>query len=1741
MKGVKQKRPMTTSNVTRRQNIFKDKANETLNKTKTRLILDKSQSPKNVTQIIQNQGMLSLSNQSAMKSQNSKQKGQSKKQEFQEQNSNKLYRLPSLSKCLEHEILPKNSIMLRQLCELASTNRNFLKSHFNEFIKKNSAVSPHLQKTVNTKDHIQFNNDLQSLISDDLKQNQKISPGRIQSAGAQRSQCNSNKGGQYRYQTSQVTRRQNIFKDKANETLNKTKTRLILDKSQSPKNVTQIIQNQGMLSLSNQSAMKSQNSKQKGQSKKQEFQEQNSNKLYRLPSLSKCLEHEILPKNSIMLRQLCELASTNRNFLKSHFNEFIKKNSAVSPHLQKTVNTKDHIQFNNDLQSLISDDLKQNQKISPGRIQSAGAQRSQCNSNKGGQYRYQTSQVNKVDLKIDTQHNMLKPKNNPNLLQSLFKKDSQEPRQINQVKIHLPFEKAYITTNSKISQNYVNNLSFISSPKILQLNNLNNSNTHTQENDLNSNRDLLDITQFTPLTPPLAKEDNQTQFLEIDVFEKKAEQNQGRNNFMINYQFDTQTTDSQIVNIQSNREIQKDQGIPNQKQSTQKFLRKKIFSAQPQNRKKFARNQNSNDNLRNKKYLQEKRAGENSTNNLLKSEQSKTEVFSSFRDRESDVIESQMEPIGLGSENNLIKSQNQTLIHKINEDEVYIENMSPIKVKNYPFHKLQNTFLDQKSSLNLNDNQTHRTTVAFSPSNHTNYTRQAQILEQSKSGLGNHIPLKSFNVQRRTLKSAGRQRINKNALQTTRDDYTQEEERTTSLTARRANLNHKNTSQNNPSVRFRYNYRDHSSRGNAQVQADITNNSFQKRELSDNYPNLDNEDLINIQDAEDSNNVMLSEQYYRSQIEQQMKDSLLNSFYRNNVRYEMKQNSDGGKHLLNGIDLMGTNSINIQENSKNAVAMQTSYTQLNRGDSYESQGIIREADTIQEKATMEIPTIHIYNENINSNNNLHSNSLIHISLQSFLKPQNDQSQNVILTSHSNQLENLSSNNHLTNDNNQQRQLLQTQNLVNNHYQIKSVYQLEKEAASQGLIQKYSMYEQPNNSNKNLGMQGLSEYRRKLIERHIQDNVQEEEEENDGHYQSNTITQDEIQLQQQLLKEIAPHHYSLVKKKLKLTNDLISPKGISLNRTQPIVITPKSQSNLLSNKTQQILAQHKDYLIKQSQTFSQKQLKDLQNLYDEQQLLQLCFSTSPSSVKYDPIYVSQKINELIKREKIQKAQNQQKDMNVQTSQKHTPLGTNSYRIELDRDENVRLSNFQVQINNSGQLQNPRRKNIKIGKARDLDITQQTDDMINNSAFVSTLQRKTLNSSIHMNQTKTSLPSKYNKSQKGNLNQTQIYAMSNLDLLEKQRKQQRKFMIQTSVLSSNNKSPHSRVSSLHKMQQPHNTNTQMTGNGQYQNNANNYLQIQQNNEVKPLHKDILVKTPIKDQYQSKQKQIVLQNKQSNHLVQSQQFEGNNSKQLQQLHSKSQLKSNSSQQVLEKSFHNIHSRKQSVTEMLFTNTNLQNVVGLNSGEADEDERSNKIQFINFSKNLGHLHRISHENLCENIEQLNLQGHRSQMNKTPKQLATPLALEIINKTKQDSILMGTQQNKEILKYINQIDSTAQQHNAIDGKIKQINENNTLSTSREYQTTDRINLMPINTKIENQYREMKLLRINTRKQQSKYAKKKSYSSELSPSNFYHNNQQINSNNNQSQRDHVTEDLNGSIIKLNARFVQPNSSNQFDK
>ena len=50
-------------------------------------------------------------------------------------NKDKIYRLPSLSKCLEHEILPKSSLMLKQICEIASSNTGFINTHFEEYVK----------------------------------------------------------------------------------------------------------------------------------------------------------------------------------------------------------------------------------------------------------------------------------------------------------------------------------------------------------------------------------------------------------------------------------------------------------------------------------------------------------------------------------------------------------------------------------------------------------------------------------------------------------------------------------------------------------------------------------------------------------------------------------------------------------------------------------------------------------------------------------------------------------------------------------------------------------------------------------------------------------------------------------------------------------------------------------------------------------------------------------------------------------------------------------------------------------------------------------------------------------------------------------------------------------------------------------------------------------------------------------------------------------------------------------------------------------------------------------------------------------------------------------------------------------------------------------------------------------------------------------------------------------------------
>lgn len=70
-------------------------------------------------------------------------------------NKDKIYRLPSLSKCLEHEILPKSSLMLKQICEIASSNTGFIKNHFEEYVKKKaknlfaSSANLHLGTAIN--------------------------------------------------------------------------------------------------------------------------------------------------------------------------------------------------------------------------------------------------------------------------------------------------------------------------------------------------------------------------------------------------------------------------------------------------------------------------------------------------------------------------------------------------------------------------------------------------------------------------------------------------------------------------------------------------------------------------------------------------------------------------------------------------------------------------------------------------------------------------------------------------------------------------------------------------------------------------------------------------------------------------------------------------------------------------------------------------------------------------------------------------------------------------------------------------------------------------------------------------------------------------------------------------------------------------------------------------------------------------------------------------------------------------------------------------------------------------------------------------------------------------------------------------------------------------------------------------------------------------------------------------------
>ena len=61
--------------------------------------------------------------------------------------------------------------------------------------------------------------------------------------------------------------------------------------------------------------------------------------------------------------------------------------------------------------------------------------------------------------------------------------------------------------------------------------------------------------------------------------------------------------------------------------------------------------------------------------------------------------------------------------------------------------------------------------------------------------------------------------------------------------------------------------------------------------------------------------------------------------------------------------------------------------------------------------------------------------------------------------------------------------------------------------------------------------------------------------------------------------------------------------------------------------------------------SYRNLRDIDRYFDEQRLFDICFKGGPSTFKMDHIQISQKINEMIKKES---ETLEVKDMNVQTS-------------------------------------------------------------------------------------------------------------------------------------------------------------------------------------------------------------------------------------------------------------------------------------------------------------------------------------------------------------------------------------------------------------------------------------------------------------------------------------------------------------
>ncbi|CDW79715.1 UNKNOWN [Stylonychia lemnae] len=1038
------------------------------------------------------------------------------------------------------------------------------------------------------------------------------------------------------------------------------------------------------------------------------------------------LEHQILPKNSLMLRQLCELASTNQSFIKSHFNEFVKKNTRLSKKgTLKSRGTGVGVYFINNLQRV--------------------------------------HQLKKVDLQIDSSFNINKAKLGSNQPSTNKLNQEDQKQYVNQhhLKVHVPIENTNLSSFSRGSntQNAIMSQSFIQSPQVITQNSARN-NIQSSQTNTDKNVNVL-----------LSPQSNNTTV----IFQETQWKNAPQVNLDLPQSEDNDTS------------LNDDLQMPKvTKYEPPKSLRKKIFSAHPKNRRQdVVNNYHSNSNN------QFKQIKVKSKNTLLNQtmgnyDPSSTELVQSDKEGVSDM-QSQMDAIN--------EIQSNLLDHNI-----YVQGdaMSPIKVKNYQF-----------KNFGLNQTQVFQTQMHRDQSNSRVVSPQS-INHQSgnatcKSGLSTKNQSR-YNKARRSLKSAGRARIKHDLIH---------DEKQVSLKTQRANLNIKSKLDNNPNVRFRYYYRDHMNKQSIRENSvSLMKEDDEKRkfmiELKQriDHPGLNPDMELNL----NSNSDLLSEQLYKSQLENQVKSQVLNSFYRNNVRFDMKQDSEIGQSLLQGINMTSQNV----SDEKRSMGMQT-YNKK-----HSDPIVIKEADTIQERNTLDKQSLQVYNENINSTRLLGSGSLIHISCSTIQQPNLQES-------------------HPQLDIRVYTGISGPNDIKKMGY-IKSVYLHEKDAASKGLINEFSYSQLPQNRLAMIKQQYL--------------NTKTMSSENDQ--ETTTLSEQDVKLQQQLLKKFLPSKYkNLNNQKNRLNKDFFSPASTSIINQN--VFTPQGALNRsFGFDAKNLKPNNFDSTQNTNQNkMSYRNLKEIDRYFDEQRLYDICFKGGPSTFKMDHIQISQKINELIKKES---ETIEVKDINVQTSQKTSPHKRNIYR-DRSMEDNINISGFDIKVSESPHRMNGvsfKNADFRLQDENHLSYSKNTQVIGQRKGnFMSNFSRakqQAQKKNLQPNQPKAKMQN-FNTTFQQSQNQH-----SNIDLI---RSQQKKFLIDEPILNS----------------------------------SKNRSKNQSFLKTQPLHKDVKIITQ-NVEYMGRMQQLAAIS-------------------MSREQSRTHLKSASS---LSQQQSCTQLRKKSVTELLFSNTNLQ-----------------------------------------------------------------------------------------------------------------------------------------------------------------------------------------------------------------------------